>query len=198
MTIEEFEMTEALVIIDMQRWFFRTEARSGKLALLLSQVNALAQAAAVAGRSIIIVRTAHTPDRSSWSLPMRRMDSGVMIEGTRDVEDVDGLWLPAITASVVKTRHSAFIRTDFEAVLRSAGITSLLLSGAFIDGCVGLTAIDASERDFQVRIAGDAVISVDDSQGEAMLRFLNSEFDVPAVRTGSLLAEFRNRGPDNI
>jgi nicotinamidase-related amidase len=183
-------MTEALVVIDLQRWFFRTEERARKLPELLDQVNSLSDAAAAAGRPIILVRTVHTRDRSSWSLSMRRDDSAVLIEGTPDVEDVDGLRLPAAMDCVVKTRHSTFIRTDFEATLRGAGITSLLLCGAFIDGCVGLTAIDASERDFQVRIAGDAAISVDDNQGKAMLRFLDSEFGIPTVRSDSLFAEF--------
>jgi len=119
---------------------------------------------------------------------MRQSGSPVLIEGTPDVENVDGLRLPATMASIVKTRHSAFVRTDLEVTLRRSGITSLLLSGAFVDGCVGLTAIDASERDFQVRIAADATISVDDGQGQAMLRFLDSEFGIPAVSTASLMS----------
>ena len=121
---------------------------------------------------------------------MRQSDSPVLIEGTSDVENVDGLRLPATMVSIVKPRHSAFVRTDFETTLRAAGITSLLLSGAFVDGCVGLTAIDASERDFQVRIAAEATVSVDAGQGQAMLRFLDSEFGIPGVPTASLLAGF--------
>ena len=183
-------MTEAFVIIDLQRWFFRTEARAAKLTTLVPRINALARAADDARQPIVLVRTRFTADRSEWSLRMRQSNVGVLIDGTRDVEDVDGLQLPNPAISVLKTRHSAFVRTELETMLKRGGVTSLLLAGAFVDGCVGLTAIDAHERDFPVRIAGDAVVSVDDSAGEAMLRFLNAEFDIPAVPTDALLDRF--------
>jgi nicotinamidase-related amidase len=189
-------MTEALVIIDLQRWFFRTEARVAKLGVLLSHVNSLACAADDAGHPILVVRTQFKADRSEWSLRMREANTDVLIEGTRDVEDVDGLRLPSAAASVFKTRHSAFIRTELEAMLRRVGVDSLLLAGAFVDGCVGLTAIDSHERDFRVRIARDAVVSVDDGQGEAMLRFLNAEFAIRTVPTDELLHGFQRLEPD--
>ena len=188
-------MTEAFVIIDLQRWFFRTEARAAKLPALVPQVNALARAAADAGHPIVMVRTGFTADRSAWSLRMRHASAPVLINGTLDVEDIDGLRLPTPLASIFKTRHSAFVRTELESVLKNAGVGSLLLAGAFIDGCVGLTAIDGYERDFPVRIAGDAVASVDDSQGAAMLRFLNAEFDIPTIPTHALLSDFQHAHP---
>jgi nicotinamidase-related amidase len=180
-------MTEALVIIDLQRWFFRTEARAAKLTTLVPRVNALARAADDARQPIVVVRTSFTADRSAWSLRMRQSNIGVLIDGTSDVEDVDGLLLPNPAISVLKTRHSAFVRTKLETVLRGGGVTSLLLAGAFVDGCIGLTAIDGYERDFPVRIAADAVVSVDDTQGKAILQFLKAEFDIPAVPTAALL-----------
>jgi nicotinamidase-related amidase len=126
---------------------------------------------------------------------MRQASAPVLINGTLDVEDIDGLRLPTPLASVLKTRHSAFVRTELESILKNAGVGSLLLAGAFIDGCVGLTAIDGYERDFLVRIAGDAVASVDDSQGTAMLRFLNAEFDIPTIPTHALLSDFQHARP---
>src|SRR5215469_17607418 len=99
-------MVEALVIIDLQRWFFRTEARAAKLGVLLPRVNALARSADDTGHPIVVVRTRFTADRSQWSLRMREAETGVLIEGTRDVEDVDGLRLPTAAVSLFKTRHS--------------------------------------------------------------------------------------------
>ncbi len=180
---------EALVIIDIQQWFFRTQERLQKLPKLLEQVNILAHAAAMVGRPVILVRTVHARDKSTWTLAMRRANTAVLIDGTPDMKDVDGLELPVVMTTVTKTRHSAFIRTEFERTLREAGVTSLLLAGAFIDKCVGLTAIEAVERDFSVRIAREAAVSANEAQGEAMLRFINTEFGVKAVSTSDLLRE---------
>ena len=83
-------------------------------------------------------------------------------------------------------RHSAFIRTDLEALLRGLGIDSLVAAGAFVDGCVGLTADDAYERDLRVLLAGEAVESVDESRGAAMLGFLAHEFETTRLSTEAI------------
>jgi nicotinamidase-related amidase len=112
---------------------------------------------------------------------MKANNKAVLIENTTGAQDVDGLVIPKNAANIIKTRHSTFIRTDFENMLQKMDINSLVLTGAFVDGCVGLTAIDAWERDFQVKIAKEAVISTNEEQGNAMFRFLNTEFEIKAL-----------------
>jgi nicotinamidase-related amidase len=46
-----------LVIIDMQRWFFRTEDRLAKLPLLLNEISQLISAFTSASQPIVVVRT---------------------------------------------------------------------------------------------------------------------------------------------
>ena len=50
-------MNDALIIIDMQRWMFRTPERAAQLPSLVPNVYRLAQAYNAAGRPIIGVRT---------------------------------------------------------------------------------------------------------------------------------------------
>lgn len=67
-----------------------------------------------------------------------------------------------------KKRYSAFYTTDLEFVLRHLGVDTLILAGINTTTCVLCTAFDATNRDFRVVIASDAVDSMD---GEEMHRF---------------------------
>src|SRR6266542_1802139 len=65
-----------------------------------------------------------------------------------------------------KKRYSAFYATDLEFVLRRIG--TVILAGINTTTCVLCTAFEATNRDFRVVIASDAVDSMD---GEEMHRF---------------------------
>ena len=67
-----------------------------------------------------------------------------------------------------KKRYSAFYQTDLEFLLRRLGADSLILAGINTTTCVLCTAFDATNRDFRVIIASEAVDSMD---GEEMHRF---------------------------
>jgi len=58
-------MRPALVIIDMQNWFFRTEERNVKLPELISSINELVEFADVNNIPIFQVMTIHKCDRST-------------------------------------------------------------------------------------------------------------------------------------
>jgi nicotinamidase-related amidase len=174
-------MTYGLIIIDMQQWFFRTEDRLAKLPWLLKGVNDLSAKFTSLALPVVIVRTIFSSDKNTWDQYMKTTNTAVLIENTPQAKDVDGLMLPDSCAHIIKTRHSTFVRTDFENMLRNLHVDSLLLAGAFLDGCVGLTAIDAWERDFKVQIAKEAVVSTDDTRGDSMLHFLKDEFNIVPI-----------------
>ena len=67
-----------------------------------------------------------------------------------------------------KKRYSAFYQTDLEFLLRRLGADSLILAGINTTTCVLCTAFEATNRDFRVVVASDAVDSMD---GEEMHRF---------------------------
>ena len=67
-----------------------------------------------------------------------------------------------------KKRYSAFYATDLEFVLRRLGIDTVILAGINTTTCVLCSAFEATNRDFRVVIALDAVDSMD---GEEMHRF---------------------------
>jgi len=68
-----------------------------------------------------------------------------------------------------KRRYSAFQATDLEFVLRrTLGADTLILAGINTSTCVLCAAFEATNRDFRVIVAADAVDSMD---GEDMHRF---------------------------
>ena len=89
---------------------------------------------------------------------------------------------------LTKTRHSAFIRTALKETLREHGVTGVVLSGCFIDGCVGLSAVDAYERDFRAVIAAEASIGLRRPLADGLLAFLREEFQVCPQTTNQLVA----------
>ena len=67
-----------------------------------------------------------------------------------------------------KKRYSAFHATDLEFLLKSRGIHTVVLAGINTTSCILCNAFEATNRDFSVVIASDAVDSMD---GEEMHRF---------------------------
>lgn len=88
--------------------------------------------------------------------------------GSPGVEIIPELLDPADTVVHGKKRYSAFQGTDLEFVLRQRGATTVILAGINTTTCVLCAGFEATNRDFRVIIASDAVDSMD---GEEMHRF---------------------------
>ena len=180
---------QALAVIDMQRWMFhgpeRAE-RAAQLPTLVPVINALAARFAAARLLVFDLRVVHKADRSTWSRLMLKYDVACLIEGTTDVELVDGLRMPASARFMSKHANSAFLATDFEQQLRTHGVEQLVLAGAFIDGCVALTAADAAQRGFEVVIVEDAVAHCDQGHRAVMLEWLVAMYELGVTTADAL------------
>ena len=88
--------------------------------------------------------------------------------GGPGVEIIPELLDPADTVVHGKKRYNAFQGTDLEFVLRRRGVSSVILAGINTTTCVLCAAFEATNLDFRVIIAADAVDSMD---GEEMHRF---------------------------
>jgi nicotinamidase-related amidase len=177
---------QALAIIDMQRWMFRLPERSAQLPALVSAINKLVVDFEVSGLPVFNVHVVHKADRSTWSRLMHKYEYPCMIEGTSDIEPVDGLALPGSAHDIQKCANSAFLGTDFEEQLRTLDVQELVLAGAFVDGCVGLTAADAAQRGFEVIIAEDATAHCDLRHREMMIEWLIRMFELTVVKAEAI------------
>ncbi len=168
-------MKPALVIIDMQNWFFRNEERRENLAELIKSINELTDVAKNKGIPIFQVLTVHKPDKSTWNIVMKKHNFSALLEGSDEAKLLPEIKFDSTQEVVIKTRQSTFIRTNFEERLNAKNIDTLILSGVFTHGCVGRTAIDAYERDFSVIVAKEASFSHMKNQEKSMLEVIEQE-----------------------
>ena len=179
---------QALAVIDMQRWMFRLPGRAAQLATLVPAINRLTAHFAATGRPVFDVRVAHKADRSTWSRLMLKYDEACMIEGTADVEPIEGIVMPASARRIAKLANSAFLGTDFDAQLRALEVETLVLAGAFIDGCVGLTAADAAQRGYEVILIEDAVAHCDQRHATIILEWLIAMYELKTTKADAVCA----------
>ena len=84
-----------------------------------------------------------------------------LIAGTRNVEIYEELKPHSADLIVAKPRYSAFYGTDLEAILRSKGIDTLIISGTLTNVCCDSTARDAFSRDHKVIFLSDGTATRD-------------------------------------
>ena len=90
-------------------------------------------------------------------------------------------------ARIVKTQNSVFLHTNFEATLHADGVTKLMMAGVFMDGCVGLTAADAAQRQFEVVCVSDAIGHVDAEMRQPMEKWLYDMYEIEQIRAGDVV-----------
>jgi nicotinamidase-related amidase len=129
------------------------------------------------GIMIFNIMTIHNEDKSTWDMVIKRHNFQVLLRGNTDSKLVEGFEFLEEYQQIEKTRHSAFSRTDLEAELRKNDIDTVILCGVFIDGCIGRTAIDAYEYDFEVIIAEKASLGLEKDKSEMMLGIIKDEFE---------------------
>ena len=202
----------ALVIIDMQRDFVEPGFAFDSLGIDLSmyppmrpKVAALLAGARAAGTPVIHVqmttlpnRQAESPAQMRFNLRMHERNAGgtplqYTEAGTPGHEFVDELTPGAGELVIAKWRSSGFWGTNLDMILRSNGITSIIVAGCTTEGCVESTARDALFNDYYVVIAEDCVASDDRAQHEASLLLMRNRFDV--VGSTAILGEWSKLKP---
>ena len=171
-------MTAALLIIDVQHWFFRSEERRSGLPDLIKGINHLVSLWEEKGLPVYHVLTVHRADRSTWDLLMRKQNQPCLIEGTEEAAELDEVRKGDLHGTVIKTRNSAFMRTDLENRLRNQGVETVVLSGLYTHGCIHRTALDAFSLDFQVIVAKEATFSHRREFTKILLEDVKTEVEV--------------------
>lgn len=176
----------ALLLIDLQTAFFEVSPLAEQRDRLVDRCNELVAWADSAGVPIILVRTEHRADRSTWTLSMLDDDQGFLLEGDQDARVLPHL-NRAGALEVVKTRDSAFHRTGLAELLAGAGRQAVVIAGVSTHTCVAATAADAYAHNVRVTLACDAIASHRPELHELTLSTLNAEFRFPVVGHADLL-----------
>jgi nicotinamidase-related amidase len=184
-------MATALLILDMQNYFFQTAEKQAGYRRLVSSLNELVQAFDRAeGTEIYNIVSVHKADRSTWSRNMLRHNTGCLLEGTHDAAVVEDLIVSRKQVTIPKTRHSAFVRTDLERRLHDHGMDRIVLSGVYTHGCVAFSAIDAWSLDFEVVVAADCVFSHRRDLAEFCIERLRNMFGMEFLTNEQLMRDW--------
>ena len=176
-------MRPALLVIDLQRWFLEVgpPEKLARVEGLIARTNELIDLFHERALPVVQVETVHESDGSTWNQWMKQHNTGRLIDGTRQAERHPDVHFCDGDVVLRKTRHSAFIRTDLEHMLRGQRADAVVLAGFSTNVCVGLTAIEAWERDFRVVLAGEAILGTDPEAGDLMLEYLRKRFEIEPV-----------------
>ena len=146
----------AVLIIDMQNAYFEDPALAPHRERTVAACNALITAATAQGLPVLLVKTEHERDRSTWTLNMLDDQQGFIYRGSDQADFVPGLHtsgLPQLT----KTRDSGFMGTDLLWRLHNWQVQTLVLAGVSAHNCIAQTAADAFAHNFRVVHAVDAI-----------------------------------------
>jgi nicotinamidase-related amidase len=132
---------------------------------LLETLDGVTAAARATGAPVIYVRIAFRGGGAEIS-PRNRIFSALSAGVAMGVDDPATQIHPAVAPLpddivVVKKRVSAFTGSDLEVVLRSLGVTSLVLTGIATSGVVLSTLRQAADLDFELTVLRDGCADSD-------------------------------------
>jgi nicotinamidase-related amidase len=168
----------AVLIIDMQRDFLDPGGpvfTPGGLALIPG-INRLAARARARGMPVIFTQEMHRADKSDFGIE-HEFEPPHCLEGTAGMELAEELDVaPGDHRILNKRRYDAFLGTDLETLLRSLGVSSLLVAGVCTDICVTSTVQHARNLDFRCYVLRDCVAGTTAARHEAALACLEHVF----------------------
>ena len=126
---------------------------------------------------VIYARVAFRPDLVDGGLFVEKVPSlGWLKMGSRWVE-IDERVKPEADDYILTKRHSsAFIGTEFQQVLQTMGIDTIISVGCSTSGCVRQTAVDANAYGFRSVVVSDAVGDRSRAQHDANLVDMDGKY----------------------
>lgn len=181
MALEIDKDQTALLVMDLENDLIHEEgafkdfgfAKMVKDNDVLGKVNTLLGAARRGGVNVIYIsvkfRPGHPEASRSAGLFQAVIGANALVEGTWGATIHDAVSPQEGEPVVTKRAVSAFAGSDLENLLRSSGITALILSGVATNFVVEGTAREASDRGYNVVVVGDCCASVSQEAHDSAL-----------------------------
>jgi isochorismate hydrolase len=169
----------ALLVIDMQNHFVHRDGRSDldQAGAIVPGLVSLINTCHEVGVHVVFTRHAHKPDGSDVGI-LGQWWGDAIIENTWDADIFEELAPGKGDKVVVKTRYSAFQKTDLEEFLLQKGVQDIIISGVMTNICCESTAREAFMKDFRVFFLADGTATLDDQMQLSTLRHLAYAFSV--------------------
>jgi biuret amidohydrolase len=111
-------------------------------------------------------------------------------EGTAAVEIAEKIRPEPLDIVIDKRRQNAFYQTELDQVLRSLGVSHLIVCGVVTDCCVFLTVQGAFDRNYQVTLIHDACGATSTGgHAAAIMIMANWVYDLEIASTKAWLAK---------
>ncbi|WAC05819.1 MAG: cysteine hydrolase [Methanoregula sp.] len=151
----------ALLIIDMQNDFVCDNAplRVAQATSVIPAIREVLELFRAKNLPVFHILRVHRRDGSDVEIIRQELFKvqPFAVEGTYGAAVIDEL-APAPGEYVIhKTRMSAFIGTELDLMLRTLGITDLIVTGIQTPNCIRTTVFDAIAYNFRVTLVKDAV-----------------------------------------
>ena len=159
----------ALLVIDMQEFFFRQPERRRNLETVAKNINRLIDRFEATSQPIVHVITCLKVDGSDWDLKMKAAGQPELIEGTPEAAILPQIKVSPSHRTVVKIRYSAFFKTGLADILRGEHVDRVVVAGAHTHCCVNATVFDAWCHDFVPGLVTAGVISHLEPESELMM-----------------------------
>lgn len=160
----------ALIVVDMQVFFFQKPDRRQGLEQVVENINRLIDCFDARSFPVFHVTSGYKADQSDWDLKMKSAGVPELIEGTPETAILPQINVSRHHTKVVKTRYSAFFNTPLAELLKAQKIKRVVVTGGYTHYCVNATIFDAYGYDFVPCLITDAVISHLKDEAELMIR----------------------------
>ena len=176
----------ALLIIDAQKGFMDSVF---DVENAVNIIKNLVDAAREASIPIIYTQEMHRKERVDFGRELDGSEGIHCLEGTDDVELIDGLSPQNGEYIIKKRRYSCFFATDLEILLKGLDVNTLIACGFLTDVCVHYTCVDAHQHDYHVKVVYDGVRgSTEDAHHAALkaIKYLQKDSEIysdPWIRT---------------
>jgi len=135
-------MSVALLIVDVQQGLCEGEHDAFESQQVIARINVVSEKARAAGALVIFIQHESTSGYLEWGTDAWQLARGLHVE-TSDLR-------------LRKTSPDSFHRTELEEVLRSRGVSSLVICGMHTEFCVDTTTRRALALGFPVVLVEDA------------------------------------------
>jgi len=170
----ELPTTTALIVIDVQKGELMPDGRGIPIMPGAGTRHRLVREIVDAARRrrvpVVFVQEVHKPSLVDFGRELDGVETVHCLEGDPATELADGLDPRPDEYLIRKRRYSAFFATELELVLKSLGVSTLILVGALTDVCVHYTFADAHQHDYHLRVVTDCVGGSSRNAHDAALR----------------------------
>lgn len=164
-------MNPVLIVIDMEKDFFKKEGLKNQSGKLIKNINDLISKFRSKKIPIIWIRQTMKADLSDAPLGSKKSGNAYVVENTQGSEFLDGLDFQKKDIVVIKKRYSGFFQTNLEEILKKLNVDLLIICGINTHACVRMTVIDAYMRDYEIVVAKDCVGSYDQEHHNVSMKY---------------------------